>query len=404
MDERIIVFDDMIYDKKICLDLFRRKIQIRNISDIIKNEKVLEHDVEEFISNIRRKSRKRAVIGIVTTYKCNLNCTYCYEKGYQREDVSVEFEDIICFIKEYVLQHNFEEIRMIFTGGEPFLNKKMILHISKEISEFLSAYNISFNYSVVTNGTIDFENCIDKMREYGLDLIQVSLDGTKEIHNSRRKASFDVYALCWNTIKRLSKYDSVKIIIRTNIDTENIPYIENMLKEFDVISKSNISFDFFPTEKTYCDRKEGEEEILNIKDILNIYKIVKKHNFNANKSNPFFRGCMSFVEEGCFIDLYGNIYKCGGYLGHNTEALGNIKDSKDICKIIKSYINRKLKAECKTCGLFPVCLGGCLYQKHYSEVCSEEYKEKIKNQLRLQTMLYLMENNLLEIERENLHG
>lgn len=395
MNKKIIVFDDILQGKYVCVDLLNMKIQIKKECAPTEEDTISENEVEEFINKTQSRKRNKAVIGVATTYKCNLNCTYCFEKGFQRQDKPVEDTDIINFVKLYAEQYELDEIKMIYTGGEPLLNKQMILHVSGELSHYFRKCGVKYSFSIVTNGTVDFMESIDEMCSYGLDLIQVSLDGTKEIHNQRRKSCFDAYEISRKTIEELSGYSNITIMIRTNVDSENTPYLEDMVRELDTLPRSNIIFDFFPTEETYCKRDGKVVNNFNYENVLFAYNVAKKYGFMTKKANPFYGRCMSYIEEGCFIDPQGNVYKCGGFLGHDAEVIGNIYNIKDLSIAVIKYTKLKIRKECKECGLFPICLGGCIYQKHYSKECSESYQERIREKLRLQVILYLIEKNVL---------
>ena len=125
---------------------------------------------------------------LMPTHKCNCGCTYCYIPHSERdkqigytflEDTVYQFIDEI---KTYKLE-NQAEIR--FIGGEPYLETETISRLSNLFLNSVSGAKVIIN----SNGTLITENRLKKFNINNLDsLIHIlSLDGTEEIHNKRRK-------------------------------------------------------------------------------------------------------------------------------------------------------------------------------------------------------------------------
>jgi len=119
------------------------------------------------------------------TEKCNLHCRHCYQTGKRSDEMSLpEIKETVNEISDTLGEWqetygvNFSP-SVNLTGGEPFLHKGL-LEVLSEIS------NHGFDIYILTNGTL-----IDKKKAKGLfDLgvkgVQVSIEGTEEIHESIR--------------------------------------------------------------------------------------------------------------------------------------------------------------------------------------------------------------------------
>lgn len=98
-------------------------------------------------------------IGFEITRKCNMTCRHCMRGEAQNHTISKE-----------VINKFFDEVksayRMIFTGGEPFLEPEMIAYIVDTIIE----RNIDIRtFSCVTNGSIMSQSIVDswnRLSEY----------------------------------------------------------------------------------------------------------------------------------------------------------------------------------------------------------------------------------------------
>jgi len=82
---------------------------------------------------------------ISLTYKCNLDCKYCYAKGLRNNYDYISFNDIKKIIK-WLKRQNKNKIRLI--GGEPTIHPQI-----KEILTYCNKYKI--NYELITNGIYD---------------------------------------------------------------------------------------------------------------------------------------------------------------------------------------------------------------------------------------------------------
>lgn len=111
------------------------------------------------------------------TYRCNFRCKYC--NLYSQESKELGTEAIKSILRDFVKAGT---VSWTFTGGEPLLRKDI-----KELVEY--AKQLGLHIAMTTNGSLVKEN-IDWIGK--VDLLNISLDGTKEFHNNLRgKGSYD---------------------------------------------------------------------------------------------------------------------------------------------------------------------------------------------------------------------
>lgn len=133
-------------------------------------------------------SRNTKNIFIIVTNRCNLRCTYCYEQG--KNTASADLETMRRVLEQEMQDNRFDSFDIVFHGGEPFMEWKLV----RELSEWLWS-----NYShrhirlmATTNGTLlsdEMKSWLTENRErFALIL---SLDGGRETHNRNRCNSFD---------------------------------------------------------------------------------------------------------------------------------------------------------------------------------------------------------------------
>jgi MoaA/NifB/PqqE/SkfB family radical SAM enzyme len=98
-------------------------------------------------------------IELSITYNCNFNCKGCYA-GDLRQSVFMSKEKVKELIKKYKPMH------VNLTGGEPLLHKN-IIEIVREMPK-------SVVCSLVTNGSLLNYETLSKLKEAGLNTIQIS--------------------------------------------------------------------------------------------------------------------------------------------------------------------------------------------------------------------------------------
>lgn len=134
------------------------------------------------------ETQKHILISI--TERCNLDCTYCFEKNSRSHDV-IEVDTAIKIIENELLSPSkYQYFKIDLFGGEPFLEFDKI----KKICEYIwnREWNKAYGIWTTTNGTLvhgEIKEWLIKNSERiscGL-----SIDGTKETHDLNRCSSFD---------------------------------------------------------------------------------------------------------------------------------------------------------------------------------------------------------------------
>ena len=124
------------------------------------------------------------------TERCNLRCTHCYQTGAWTDELSFdEIKEVIGEVDE-MLRSWTENYGLDFapsfnvTGGEPFLRHDLFEILSEIGSR-------GFNIYLLTNGTMIDGKKARMLSQRGLHGVQISIEGTEEIHDSiRGKESF----------------------------------------------------------------------------------------------------------------------------------------------------------------------------------------------------------------------
>lgn len=160
------------------------------------------------------------------TAKCDQKCRHCYMFDSDSYDSELENElslnDCKLIVDDffYTLKAWSKKGGLAFTGGDPLLRKDFFdilkYTYSKRIHNICIAGN-SYN--------LDFKTA-KKLKEYGVSMYQISLDGMKETHDCLRKpGSFDdtirgydvlkkagINPMCMFTLSKLNMHELIDVI------------------------------------------------------------------------------------------------------------------------------------------------------------------------------------------------
>ena len=324
-------------------------------------------DAEDEFELLQKECNKRLIESrihkyrILTTTGCNAKCPYCYEKGVIHSNMTEETaENIVQFIITDIQPG--EKLRIEWFGGEPLLNQKVIDYISEHIINSIPN-DVDFASNMITNGYLITPLIVEKMKSnWRIKQVQITLDGKDEIYEKIKglgKGSFDKI-IC--IIKLLTDND-IKVDIRINFDSYNIDKIEDLL-EYLSSSSFNDKINVYPakifsnaTKRGYFDLEE---------ETIKINKLLRKYGFRKGRQlipRSFHTSCMASYPHFYTISPKGKIFKCDRqFLDKDSRAdVRNKPKSKDLIQFVKS--NNTVAKKCTHCVLYPLCWGGCYYDR-----------------------------------------
>ncbi|HBU70534.1 MAG TPA: radical SAM/SPASM domain-containing protein [Elusimicrobia bacterium] len=332
-----------------------------------------------YLDFIRNRENDEMQLFFVPWYECNFKCSYCYQSEYSNESVQLQKPVIDAFFAH--ISEAFRDKRKYITifGGEPLLSgsiqKEMITYLISE------AAKRNIDLAIVTNG-YNITGYSEVLAKAPLREIQITLDGTREIHDKRRAlknggGTFDKIAegidFC------LSK--KIPVNLRVVIDSENInnlvelsgfaarkgwtdsPFFKTQLgRNYELHSCGSHKPALFDRAKMY----EELYELLKIHpDILKFHKpafsVSKFLSENGELPSPLFDSCPGCKTEWAF-DYTGSIYPCTATVGKTGEKIGSFypKTSLDEGRI-EAWQDRDVTSieKCGDCPLQLACGGGC---------------------------------------------
>ena len=174
----------------------------------------------KYLDFLDSRSKDEVQLFFVTNYSCNFACTYCYQDQYSNPALELNNDIIDSFFNYIKNEFAGREKYITVFGGEPLLSspkqKAAIEYLLKKASD--DKLDISF----VTNG-YTLPDYIDIFRNRNIREIQVTLDGTGDVHNKRRflKNGSGTFDTIVNGIDQCLK-NKITVNLRMVIDRENI--------------------------------------------------------------------------------------------------------------------------------------------------------------------------------------
>lgn len=337
---------------------------------------VVEDNIDE-IENLRfqhfhqKYNNEYMSITIAPTMDCNFACKYCFEE-HKKNVMSDKVQTaLLAGIADNLCYNAFLDVN--WYGGEPLLAIDIVESMSKKIKEIVAEKNSKVRFSMVTNGYLLSKEMVERLVHIGLESIQITIDGSKDVHNSRRVLRDGVTGSFDRVLQGIKEAinGNLNVVVRINIDKDNYPSIQELLRVFldNGINKVKIALGhvlpYTYSCEYYKDKCFTKEEYSNV--VLDVQNMMISSGFE-NESIIYpsqkLSYCSACNANSFLIDPEGNLYKCWCDVGNIEEAFGTIFDY-DINSALESnylkWINSNpfTDKECLECKLLPICMGGC---------------------------------------------
>ncbi len=323
---------------------------------------------------------KKPVVVWNMTRRCNLKCIHCRSSSTLEADDHPDFpfteatrilDDIVSYANPVV----------VLSGGEPLLRKDVF-----EIAQY--GTDKGLRMCLATNGTLVTQDICTKIKDAGIKMVSLSLDGAKaETHDNFRNQA-GAFAGTMNAI-RLFNENKIPFLINSSFTARNreeIPEIYKLVKSLG--ASAWYMFMIVPTgrgedimdelipEKMYDEilewhyqvEKEENELLMRPTCAPHYYRIVRQK--AKEEGSVFKRRNLKFSTGGskgclagqliCLIDVDENILPCSYF----PKSAGNLKELsfKEIWEDSSLFHELRdfkgYKDNCGRCEYVNVC-GGC---------------------------------------------
>lgn len=370
---------------------------VRELMQKIGNETAKRRDIHHFFCDLRamvsgcvRDQEQRRAIDyhefagdingypvlseVAVTYRCNLNCEFCYVGGHEENELNTDELKKILF----KIYHEAMIPSVSFTGGEPLLRE--------DISALVSyASQIGLWTNIITNGALLNRDLVRALKSSGLSSVQVSIEGPDSHVHDRITGKIGAFDSAMAGI-RLLQEAGIPVHTNTTLSRSNILQAREIVTLVKRLGLSRLSMNLLIP----CGRAVGKRDIWvpysEIGDrIIEIKRFAEEQDirflwyspvplcvFNpiahglGNKACAAITGLLS-------IDPTGNVIPCSSW----REPVGSLLERSfhEIWSLrkIDHYRNTAYApAECSQCRYLKECKGACpLYWRAFGkgEIC-----------------------------------
>lgn len=313
---------------------------------------------------------------IAVTTACNIGCTYCYEEGTRSLTMSTKVvAGVLHWLEQRIVQDGIREIYPGLFGGEPLMYPRLLFALMDGFHELRQRYGIQGEFYSSSNGIMLTPQLAEQLAQRGLTQLQISLDGTEEIHNERRigKKGQPSFQESLRGIKIAIEHIR-NVTVKVNFDRHNHSSIsalfdrliaEGLQKRVDVKLEA-IAYQMPGSRVQHDPVYVIPPESVEMADAyLELMVEAKQRGLKVTQDTAHTTPCMFSSHHGVIIGPEGNIYKCISLVGRPEFKVGTVFDDEyDTEEYERQMDTTKRISQCyeEKCPYIPVCAGGCAYE------------------------------------------
>jgi len=343
---------------------------------------------------------------IQPTAMCQLGCGYCGQKHTKDYVGAASSELILERIESKFSLKNYRHVEIAWFGGEPLMAYAQIRELTPKLKALAGRYNCTYSAKLVTNGlSLKEPIFLDLVQKYGVNSIEVTLDGTAEYHDARRhtKEGLSTFNLIFQNLVKIYNRPDFKelacpISIRCNVDERNNESVVPLIK---LLAAHNLQdkIAYFYVAPIHAWGNDAhklslEKQVFAEQEIDWIVEQFK-HGFTPSLLpglNPVV--CLSVTPDAEVFDAFGNVFDCTEVpyvetyegteyvLGNINNGLNSLSKHRTLLSFNDEIIDGKYP--CTSCQMLPVCGGSCPKSWREGMAACPTNKFNIKDKLLMQ--------------------
>lgn len=292
---------------------------------------------------------------VYTTTECNARCSYCYEKGRRSiRMTSQTAKDVAAFIRK---KNKSGDVKLHWFGGEPLYNETVIDIICSELIK----HDIKITSEMTSNGYLFDKGTVGRAaKEWNLQSIQITLDGTEEVYNKTKSFIYKTENAYHRVMRNIDLLldEGINVVLRLSVDKNNSNDLLELIDELKIRYNSNQLLSVYPALITSQEKEMAAVDIP--EEYQKNYSIVKDAVLKAGLGSVKFlrreqkvNQCMADNDYCITIRPDGMIGKCIGE--DEDDLIGSIYDDSLNQEKINKWKKRIIQKECNTCLHYPGC-------------------------------------------------
>lgn len=300
----------------------------------------------------------RVELQLLTTLKCNLKCSYCSlgvgEVLGSQVHVEYDIDQLSAFVDRHLKG---KEVYVTFYGGEPTLNKKLMLDVMQRFP--------LFRFQLQTNATL-----IDNLPEWALARLSnvlASIDGGEATTDGYRGKG--IYRQVVKNLKEVHTHIGGSITARVTWGNPDTSF-----EELDQLLAKGSPFDYlywqFVADEMYAGDSVAKRKAVLVQlidkffsrnDVL--YPLIPLMGMVRNKLFPTRAQELYAGATQCRVSTHllnvmpnGEVYPCPDMMYAPTMKMGDVKTN----WLKKSPLQQDPAMPCQSCEAYAWCRGNCM--------------------------------------------
>lgn len=332
---------------------------------------------------------------ISITNRCNFKCRMCDIPQEKTQELTTdEWKKVI------KSAHSMGALTVVFSGGEPLLREDIF-----DLISYVKAH--SMNACLASNGYLVTEEVARKFKELGVNVVNISIEGPKKIHDYLRGIGKFERAIAALDNLRKAKVEST---IAATVTKHNYRHLVSVVELAKKYGATTIKFQPFSS-IFLSGRRGGDDFLIHDREFNRMYESINKvissceeYGIATNPRGylgmiPFYlgrkhidlnNGCAA-LQFSCPINSKGEVYPCW-VLVSQDNLIGNVRNS-NLHDIWNSAKHLAIVERIKNEGC-PRCMMSC-YDDNFGQDRIDRRVVKNLRQIRKKgTLEYLRNKNL----------
>ncbi len=314
---------------------------------------------------------------------CNMSCSYCYADegrfgGHARLMKATLAEQAVDRLLEGLEPG--QDAVVGYMGGEPFLNRDLIHHVTRYASEVAAARGVRARFSVTTNATLLTDADVDLLTSFPFT-VAVSIDGDRASNDRQRRLRIggSAYQRAVSGLKKLTEGEKRPrhLSIRATVTphSRGLPTMLEAMLDLgaDEVGFSPVlvapnpkdqfsedDFSWFLDEMIQCGKRCRDSIIERRRYPFSNFETAM-HEIARGSHRPYACGAAAGYAS---VSAEGRLFACHRTIDDPNFLIGNIADGPDDQARRKFLAERHVLAQepCNSCWARFLCGGGCHHE------------------------------------------
>lgn len=324
---------------------------------------------------------------LIMSEQCNLACKYCFlgnndnkrRSNFSMENMSTETADkaidfFIRQIKASGLDSEENKPVLIFYGGEPLVNFKVLEYVAAKVNDLRKeeTYIRNIEMSMVSNGLLLDESKARRLNDLGVS-IAISVDGfTAEANSMRIDVSGNpVFSRILEKLD-MCKRLGIDVSLSVTLSEETLKNTKDILNLIDTYGVKSFGFNIMMSSESFVLPESYNtaaaqfiiDEFIELRK-RGIYEDRIMRKLKAfSKAQVYFSDCAATSGGQIVIAPNGQVGICHGCLDNKRYFVSHIDDNDFVAINDKNFIEWSQLTpvnhdECMNCPALGICGGGC---------------------------------------------